>query len=163
MSEQHNIQKTTLQRPPNEDKKAWKVYWRVQGQTWRTEPEIDTKRQKYLTEQRSVKPDIEGGIYPFKDIEPKLTRADVEWLLATHENGQGPIDWSDESHRRRIGLDLRGAILSKLDLSSLPLSSIQGGFRQRVFLRISRAMQNGSSANGRNITYWNKPGRSQTQ
>ncbi len=84
MSEQHNTQKTTLQRPPNEDKKTWKVYWREQGQTWRTEPEIDTKRQKYLTEQRSIKPDIEGGIYPFKDIEPKLTRADVEWLLATH-------------------------------------------------------------------------------
>lgn len=137
MSEQHNTQKTTLYRPPNEDKKAWKVYWREQDQTWRTEPEIDTKRQKYLIEQRSVKPDIEGGIYPFKDIEPKLTRADVEWLLATHENGQGPIDWSDESHRRRIGLDLRGANLSKLDLSGLPLSLIQGGLTGREFFYAS--------------------------
>ena len=43
----------------------------------------------------------------------KLNRADVEWLLATHENGRGPVIWSDETQRERIGLDLRGADLAK--------------------------------------------------
>jgi hypothetical protein len=52
----------------------------------------------------------------------KLSRADVEWLLATHEHGRGPIDWSDEGQREREGLDLRGADLSRVDLQNLPLA-----------------------------------------
>src|SRR5258708_29345548 len=39
----------------------------------------------------------------------KLSRADVEWLLATHENGRGPVDWSDGSQRGREELDVHGA------------------------------------------------------
>src|SRR6266480_7180051 len=109
MSEQDGRQASTLQRPTTSDPEAWKAYWKAQGQPWRTEPEIDAERQKYLAERRSIIPNIEQGIYPFKNI--KLTRADVDWLLATHENGQGPIDWSDESQRKREGLDLRGANL----------------------------------------------------
>ena len=106
MSEQENMQATTKQRrsrltntanqqngkqalaalrPAIEDTEVWKAYWTVQGQPWRTEPEIDEERREYLAERRSIKPDIEQGIYPFKAI--KLSRADVEWLLATHENG----------------------------------------------------------------------------
>ncbi len=54
-------------------------------QLWRTEPEIDTERQRYLAERRAIAPDIEQGIYPFRGI--KLSRADVEWLLATHAHG----------------------------------------------------------------------------
>ena len=92
-----STQKTTLQRPANDDKKGWKVYWKAQGQPWRTEPEIDVERQKYLDERRSIMPDIKQGVYPFKNI--KLSRADVEWLLATHEKGRGPIDWSNQSQR----------------------------------------------------------------
>ena len=38
-------------------------------------------------ERRAVKSDIETGIYPFRDENGgiKLTRADMEWLLATHD------------------------------------------------------------------------------
>ena len=45
---QASTQKTTLQRPANDDKEAWKAYWKAQGQQWRTEPEIDVERQLYL-------------------------------------------------------------------------------------------------------------------
>ena len=125
MSELDGTQATALQRPLNGDKEAWKAYWLAQGQPWRTEPEINTERQKYLAERRSITPDIQQGIYPFKDI--KLSRADVEWLLSTHENGRGPVDWSDEEQREREGLDLRGADLSQVDLSNLPLARFRGG------------------------------------
>jgi hypothetical protein len=92
-------QAPTVQRPINDDREAWKAYWKTQGQPWRTEPEIDAERKIYLTERREINPNIEQGIYPFKDI--MLSRADVEWLLTTHENGKGPIDWRDENQRKR--------------------------------------------------------------
>src|SRR5437660_1455817 len=38
------------QRPANNDTEAWKAYWKEQGQLWRTEPEIDVERQKYLAD-----------------------------------------------------------------------------------------------------------------
>ena len=120
MSEQDVEQATTLRPPTKNDKEAWKAYWKAHGQMWRTEPEIYTERQKYLDKQQNIIPDVEQGIYPFKDV--RLSRADVEWLLATHENGLGPIDWSDNSQRDRSGLDLRGADLSKVNLSGLPLA-----------------------------------------
>src|SRR5260370_41634243 len=100
--------------PAVDDREGWKA----QGQSWRTEPEIDLERQQYLAERRSITPDIARGIYPFRDI--ALTRADVEWLLATHENGRGPVDWSDESQRGREGIDLRGADLRGAPLHNLP-------------------------------------------
>ena len=130
MSEQDGTKAIALQRPANDDTEAWKAYWKTQGQEWRTEPEIDTERQKYLDERRSITPDIEQGIYPFKDI--RLSRADVEWLLATHENGRGPVDWSNENQRERTGLDLRGADLCQADLRNLPLACIQGGLAGHV-------------------------------
>ena len=126
-SKQNGIHAPALQHPANDDGEAWRAYWKQQGQRWRTEPEIDVERQKYLDEHRNIKPGIEQGIYPFKDIEPKLTRADIEWLLATHENEQGPIDWSDESQRERKGVDLRGTDLRFVNLAGLPLACIRGG------------------------------------
>ncbi len=126
MSEQDGKQASAIQRPLSNDPEAWNAYWEAQGQEWRTEPEIDEERQKYLDERRSITPDIEQGIYPFKGIEPKLTRADIEWLLATHENGRGPVDWSNESQREREGLDLRGADLQFVNLSGLPLACLRG-------------------------------------
>ena len=100
MSEQDGRQASTLQRPTSFDPEAWKVYWEKQGQPWRTEPEIDTERQTYLHERRNtIKPNIAKGIYPFKGI--KLNRADIEWLLVTHENGRGPVDWNDIEQRWR--------------------------------------------------------------
>ena len=125
INQENGKQAPATQRPANDDTEAWKVYWKTQGQPWRTEPEIDAERQKYLAERRNIIPDIEKCIYSFKDI--KLTRADVEWLLATHENGRGPVDWSDEKQRKRIGLDLRRADLRYMDLSYLPLSCLLGG------------------------------------
>src|SRR5947209_15927014 len=122
MSKQDGIQVSTVQPPTTGDMNAWRDYWQKRGQLWRTEPEIDVERQKYLAERRSITPDIEQGIYSFKGI--KLTRADIEWLLATHENGRGSVDWNDENQplrRRRRGLDMRGADLRPLNLDQLPL------------------------------------------
>src|SRR5258708_30121169 len=129
MSEQDRRQASSLQRPPTSDSEAWEVYWEAQGQSWRSQPEIDGERQKHLTERRSVKPDIEQGIYPFKDI--KLNRADIEWLLATHENGRRPVDWNDQSQRDRPGLDLRGADLREADLRALPLACMLGSLNEK--------------------------------
>jgi uncharacterized protein YjbI with pentapeptide repeats len=108
--------------PTSDDKEAWKKFWKTNKQPWRTEPRISKERQKYLTERRKIKPDFQQCIYPFKDI--KLSRADVEWLLSTHENGRGPVNWNDESQREREGLDLRWADLSNEDLSQLPLAKL---------------------------------------
>ena len=124
MSEQ-DTKPTPPQQPTTKDKVAWKAYWEEQGQSWRTEPEINEERQKFLNERRSITPHIEQGIYPFKDI--KLNRADVEWLLATFENGRGPVQWDAGRGRPRNGLDLRGADLRGVDLQNLPLSRMQGG------------------------------------
>jgi uncharacterized protein YjbI with pentapeptide repeats len=137
IANQHNgIQASAAQCPANEDKEAWKAYWREQGLHWRTEPEIDAERQKYLAERRCIWPDIEQGIYPYKDI--KLSRADVEWLLTTHENGRGPVDWADENQRTRDGLDMRGANLCELNLSNLPLTRLRGGLNddERMFATV---------------------------
>lgn len=103
----------------------WRQYWQAKGFLWRTEPEINAKRQEELSKCRAIVPDVEKGIYPFKGM--KLNRADVEWLLATHENGRGPVDWGDEWQRKRRGLDLRGANLRKADLKALPLACLIGG------------------------------------
>lgn len=92
----------------------WRRHWQSLGQTWRTEPEIDAKRQGELSRHRSIIPDIEKGIYPFKGI--KLSRADVEWLLAMHENGQRQADWNDWRQPGPEGLDLRGADLREAHL-----------------------------------------------
>src|SRR5258708_3778317 len=125
MSEQDGTLKATPQRPVNDNKEAWKAYWEALGQSWRTEPEIDEERQKFLNERRSITSNIEQGIYPFKDI--KLNRDDVEWLLATFENGRGTVQWNDGRNRPRNGLDLRCAELRRVDLQNLPLSRMQGG------------------------------------
>lgn len=124
-NQQMNKQARSVQRPANDDTEAWKAYWIEQGQEWRTEPEIDAERQAFLTERRSITPSIEHGIYPFKDI--KLSRADVEWLLITHENGRGPVDWDTVGQWKRDGVDLRGADLRQANLFDLPLARMRGG------------------------------------
>jgi uncharacterized protein YjbI with pentapeptide repeats len=92
---------------------------------WCIEPEIDTERQRFLAGCLTTIPDFKQGIYPFKDV--KLTRADIEWLLITHEGGRGPVDWNDVQQRSRIGLDLRGADLRRVDLRNLPLTRMRSG------------------------------------
>lgn len=111
--------------PAADDRKGWRAHWAAQGQPWRTEPEIDVERQTELARCRSTVPDTEQKSYPFKGM--KLKRAEVEWLLATHEHGRGPVVWNDESQRGRQGLDLRGADLRHADLRSLPLAGLCGG------------------------------------
>jgi Pentapeptide repeats (8 copies) len=121
------------QRPTSgNDRTGWAAYWRALGLPWRTEPEIDELRQQYLAERRkTITPDLAQGSYPFKGVEPKLTRADIEWLLATHEDERGPVVWHDEKEKpyleRQPGLDLRGADLHELVLTGLPLSRLRGG------------------------------------
>src|SRR5437763_17189226 len=136
MSDQDNGQVSTLQRPTTNDPDAWKTYWKAQGRPWRTEPEIDQERQKYLAERRNTTPDIEKGIYPFRGI--KLNRADVEWLLATHENGQGPVNWNDVNQRVREGMDMRGADLCQVNLSNLPLSRLRCGFTWKEWPNLTK-------------------------
>ncbi len=108
-SGQVNRPTTQLSRPSLHDREAWPTYWRTQNQPWRTEPEIDSKRQKYLAQRLTISPDVKQGTYPFKGI--KLGRADVEWLLSIHEDEWGPVDWNDESQHEQSGVDLRGADL----------------------------------------------------
>src|SRR5437868_2347345 len=115
----------TSQRPGTDDHIAWRTYWQTLGYPWRTEPEIGLERQQYLANRRAIKPDIKQGIYPFKHIQ--LSRADIEWLLVTHENGHGPMDGSDEQQRESPGLDLRGANLREVNLHHLPLAYMRGG------------------------------------
>ncbi len=114
-----------MSRPTDGDCIAWQAYWKSQKQHWRIEPEIDIKRQEELTRFRNIVSDIQKGRYPFKEV--KLCRADIEWLLATHNGGRSPVDWSDDTQQECKGLDLRGANLFKADLHGLPLSSMLGG------------------------------------
>src|SRR5271165_2055358 len=119
------------QRTITDNPGTWNTYWKAQGMPWRIEPEIDEKRQRYLTQRRAVKPDVEKGVYPFRDDTSsiKLTRADIEWLLTTHESGdaRGPVNPEDSTQWNRDGLDLRGADLSEVNLEYLPLARLQGG------------------------------------
>src|SRR6266571_2927830 len=129
------------------------------GQThmepWRTEPEIGQVRQEQLTHCLATTPDITRGIYPFKGM--KLSRADVEWLLARDENGHVPSapirplpsssprrgdDASassfaqagraeSEQQQNRPGLDLRGADMRYADLHALPLTRVLGSLTRQ--------------------------------
>ncbi|HEY6284436.1 MAG TPA: pentapeptide repeat-containing protein [Ktedonobacteraceae bacterium] len=103
----------------------WRDYWRTRNQPWRTEPEIDVKRRAILNQYHTTIADSERGCYPFKDIGSKLSRADVEWLLASQVDGN--VDWSNVHQRECAGLDLRGADLRKVRLSGLPLTHMRGG------------------------------------
>ncbi len=168
MQQQDSTQATPAQGLTINDRKAWKVYWEEQGQTWRTEPEINAERQDYLTERRNISPDVRQGIYPFKGI--TLARADVEWLLATHENGRGPVDWNDEGQREREGIDLRGADLSRVDLQNLPLARTRGDITWSMWPDLTDGQHamaavlmegtdlKGAHLEGANLEYANLPG-----
>ena len=113
------------------DRETWRAYWSERGQPWRTEPQIDSGRQEQLTAALAVTVDIEQSVFPFKGT--RLSRADVEWLIA--ENAQ--VEESKDDHSRakddgqqpleEYGLDLRGADLSQVNLSGLPLARLRGG------------------------------------
>src|SRR5690349_10210241 len=125
------------QRPPTDnDKGAWNAYWTELGMAWRTEPEIGDERQQYLAARRAITANTEQGIYPFKDV--RLDRADIEWLLATHQGTdvRGPVEWSlverdQPKDTWRLGLDLRGADVRGQVLDALPLTRLRGGLTRR--------------------------------
>lgn len=120
------ITSTTPHAEPSPPRRVnWRTHWRSCGQFWRREPEIDGERQAFLAERRAIAPDVRRSVYPFAGM--TLTRADVEWLLAAHDDGRGPVDWSDEAQRARPGLDLRGADLRGANLRNLPLANLRGG------------------------------------
>jgi uncharacterized protein YjbI with pentapeptide repeats len=100
---------------------TWRERLHAEGYYWRSESPIDEIRQAELRQRMAVEADIEVGRYPFRDEQGAriaLTRADVEWMLAE----QGPIFWEDIATRWRHSLDLRGADLSGVDLSHLPMA-----------------------------------------
>src|ERR1700730_12749512 len=76
MSGQNGRQITAVQHLSAGNREAWRTYWQEQGQPWRTEPEIDGKRQEELMQRRTIAPNIAKGVYPFRGI--KLCRADIE-------------------------------------------------------------------------------------
>jgi len=137
-------------RPATEDADAWKAYWQAQGMPWRTEPEIPTERQAYFSERRAITPDIQQGIYPFKGFEPKLTRADIEWLLATHSDGRGPVQWDEERNKdpdyQRWGLKLRGADVRQLNLRGLPLAHTMAGLSSLFWLNPTEEQRTAAEA-----------------
>lgn len=95
-------------------------------QSWQAESEIEPSRRQYLAQRRdTITVDVERGIFPFKGV--SLTRADIEWLLASHDGGRGPVIWGDDAQHGRTGLDLRGADLHGVNLSGLPLAYLLGG------------------------------------
>jgi uncharacterized protein YjbI with pentapeptide repeats len=128
-----------------DDRDAWKAYWQSQGTPWRTEPEISNERQDFLTQRLAVSPDAERGVYHFRDEQRriKLTRADVEWLLATHQSGgtPGPVAWRDLHQGKRVGIDLRGADLRRTSLQGLPLTGIVASFRHMEAYLVPRQMR----------------------
>ncbi len=128
MDDEH-IDVQTAPQPSNMSRAEWAGHWKARGQEWRTEPEIDLARQQFLTERLAIEVDLDAGIYKFRGV--KLNRADVEWLLANHQDGHGPVDWRNSEHLRRIGIDLRGADLRGADLRYLPLSHMLGGLNSR--------------------------------
>jgi uncharacterized protein YjbI with pentapeptide repeats len=125
--EEEHLSEQTEQppRPGDTDRNAWQAYWAAAGQPWRTVPEIDQARKATLARVRAGGTSVKHNRYLFKDV--TLSRADVEWLLATHEDGRGPVRWEDEAERSREGLDLRGADLRGASLRGLPLARLRGG------------------------------------
>src|SRR5579859_4983831 len=113
------------------DEEQWYQYWQAKGFPWRREPEIDTKRQEELHRYRTGVPHVTFDPFlradraeavkqmehiPFRGV--KLNRADVEWLLATHDPEYEPVLLRG---RGDGGVDLRGADLEGADLSGFPL------------------------------------------
>jgi uncharacterized protein YjbI with pentapeptide repeats len=108
------------------DPATWKTYWQENNQPWRSEPQLDEERQRQLLDYAQRGVDIEHAIYPFKDV--KLSRADVEWLIAMHEQSEYAQQTGENGKQALpIGLDVRGADLSAVDLSALPLAGLRAG------------------------------------
>jgi uncharacterized protein YjbI with pentapeptide repeats len=116
------------QRPTsNDNSEGWKAYWTAQGMPWRTEAEIDKERQGYLAKRRVATPNYQRAAYPFAGM--CLTRADIEWLLATHEDAgvHGPVVGSVVIAEPADPPDLHGIDLQDVAFGLL----VEGLSRQR--------------------------------
>ena len=130
------------------DATTWKAYWNGRGQLWRTEPIIDEERQQRLLSYAKGDVDIERGIYPFKGV--RLSRADVEWLVALEEQrGAEAHNGSSNSgqEQQSFGLDVRGADLSGVNLSHLPLMGLHAGLSLEVGRHATVEQSKHASAN----------------
>jgi uncharacterized protein YjbI with pentapeptide repeats len=116
---------------------SWHEHWLARQQPWRTEPEIAPSRQAELRRCLEIVPDIEQGRYPFRALAQKLTRADVEWLLANALD----CHHTSDGQQPAVGLDLRGADLSKADLRGLPLLNMLGGLDEATWNAASPAQR----------------------
>ena len=125
MSDTAEVRTTTAVRPSSDDADGWRAHWRERGQPWRSEQEIAPERVRELERLRRIPANARQGLYPFGGV--TLSRGDVEWLLATHDDGRGPVRWSDKDGGERVGLDLRGSDLRGVYLAGLPLARLRGG------------------------------------
>ncbi len=141
-------------RPALDDHEGWRSYWRERGQPWRREPECDEARQRTLRERLARPAAVERGAYPFAALTPRLSRTDIEWLLAALDDGRGPVEWDDPTQREREGLDLRGADLRDLDLSGLPLARLRAGLSEEQWRTLPTAQLDAAAihAEGANLT-----------
>jgi hypothetical protein len=137
MSEQDETQALSRHHPAQDDKEAWNASWKEQGQPWRTEPEVDPERLQQLMVSQATLPDIEKGIYPFKGV--GLSRADIEWLVAMQQETTGQHPGHPAGGQKHPGLDLRGADLSQINLSGLPLAHLRAGLSLGRRLALTRA------------------------
>jgi uncharacterized protein YjbI with pentapeptide repeats len=103
---------------------------------WRTEPEVDAQRQRFLSDCRTRRPPWQADGSPFGGI--RLARADIEWLLATHEDQGvvGPVvqNWVDEVPASLCeaggeGEDELGAPLAGADLQSVAMDLLLRGMQ----------------------------------
>ncbi len=130
-----------LKRPVSSDPDVWIAYWRTVGQGWRTEPEIDIERQKYLSKRLGIISNVEQRVFPFKDV--KLCRADIEWFLAAHLDTYGAIHYVIGSPAQ--GIDVRGADLRYTNLSRLPLTQLRGGLRSAEWFSSTREQRDAAA------------------
>src|SRR5947207_3290577 len=114
---------------------SWQNHWMQLHQSWRSEPMINIERQTFLRQRLALSADVEYSYFPLKDV--SLCRADIEWLLAAHDEECGPIHWFDPLLPKRAGLDLRGANLRHVDLRGLPLNGMLAGLSWTDWLSAS--------------------------
>jgi uncharacterized protein YjbI with pentapeptide repeats len=141
MGEQANKLPSRPLRPGTVDSGAWRNYWDALKYTQCEELSIDANRQAELESYRSIDPNIEQAIYPFKNV--RLSRADIRWLLATQENRYESGEASNENAQgfRGRGLDLRGADLRQVDLRGLSLRGVYGGLIWRDWMDATPAQR----------------------
>jgi uncharacterized protein YjbI with pentapeptide repeats len=129
MSEYDGIRLSAIPRPTTSEPEAWTAYWKEQGQPWRREPEIDAGREKYLKELMIASPFYPG---PFNGID--LSRADLEWLLATTPNEKRlNLQGANLRNKPLQSLNLRGALLddTHLEGADFSLASLDGAVLAR--------------------------------